>query len=212
MSIFGKYRNTFLLLFAFVAVFIFASYVARKFEPIIRITLHGAGVFGPLGFIVLTALFVVFVIPLDIVFLIPIGVLVWGAPYTALMSIAGWTIGAGIAFYIARHFGSNTVRKLIGLKRVEALEKRIPKRNIFWLVVLWRMAVSVDVLSYALGLVSKISFQDYVLATVIGVTPFGFFFAYAGTLPMGFQAIFLTVAIAILSTVLYRYRLPPREP
>lgn len=212
MSMFEKYRNTFILLVVFVTAFVFASHFARLYEPVIRNIVHGTGVYGPVIFIILTALFVVFVIPLDIVFLIPVGVSVWGAVPVALMSITGWVIGAGIAFYIARHFGSNTVKKLIGLKRVNTLEKRIPKRNIFWLVVLWRMAVSVDVLSYALGLVSSMPFWDYVLATAIGVAPFGFFFAYAGTLPIGYQAIFLTVAIAILSTVLYRYRLPPREP
>ncbi len=99
-----------------------------------------------------------------------------------------------------------------GTVQVEALEKRIPKRNIFWLVVLWRMAVSVDVLSYVLGLVSKISFQDYVLATAIGVTPFGFFFAYAGILPAWYQVVVLLMATGVLALVLYQYRLPQREP
>ncbi len=207
-----KYYHTFFILAVFVAAFVFASHTARQYEPIIKMVIQSAGVWAPIGFVVLTAVFVVFVIPLDIVFLIPVGVSVWGAIPVALMSITGWVIGAAFAFYIARHYGSTTVRKLIGLKRVQTLEARIPQHNLFWLVVLWRMAVSVDVLSYALGLVSTISFSRYLLATAIGVAPFGFFFAYAGALSPWYQVAILIFAATALSTVLYHYRLPQREP
>jgi len=37
---------------------------------------------------------------------------------------------------------------------------------------LLRMVLPVDILSYALGLFSNISFIRYMLATIIGVTPF----------------------------------------
>lgn len=206
-----KYHRTIFIFTAFVATFVLASHFARQYEPLIKIIVESTGVWAPIGFVVLTAMFVVFVIPLDIVFLIPVGISVWGALPVALMSITGWVTGAAVAFYIARHYGSDTVRKLIGLKRVQALEARIPKHDLFWLVVFWRMAVSVDVLSYALGLVSTIPFSRYLLATVIGVTPFGFFFAYTGVLPVGYQVAIFLFATAALGTILYRYRLPQRE-
>ncbi len=208
----GEYKKTLLMLLVFVVAFVFASFVANKYEYIINEVIHGAGIYAPIGFVVLTALFVVFIIPLDIVFLIPVGVSVWGAIPTALMSITGWIIGAAIAFCVARNFGSSVVRKIVGLKHIEALERRIPKHNLFWFVVLWRMVVSVDMLSYALGLVSTISFRDYVLATAIGVAPFGFFFAYAGTLPVWYQSVVLIVMAISIVSILYIYKLPQKEP
>lgn len=211
LVMFGKYTKTLSILLLFVAAFVAASFLANKYEYVISELVHSAGIYAPIGFVVLTALFVIFVIPLDVVFLIPIGVSVWGPVPTALMSITGWVVGAAVAFYIARNFGSGVVKKIIGLRHVEALERRIPKRNLFWIVVLWRMAVSVDVLSYALGLISKMSFGSYVLATAIGVAPFGFFFAYAGVLPAWYQALVLVIMAISIVSILYIYKLPQKE-
>jgi len=93
-----KHYHTFFILAVFVAAFVFASHTARQYEPIIKMVIQSAGVWAPIGFVVLTAVFVVFVIPLDIVFLIPVGVSVWGAIPVALMSITGLGNWCGICF------------------------------------------------------------------------------------------------------------------
>ncbi|MDE1925485.1 MAG: TVP38/TMEM64 family protein [Patescibacteria group bacterium] len=198
-------------LLALAAIFLFVSYFAQRYHSELALIVTRGGVFGIVGFIMLTAVFVVFVIPLDIAFLIPIGAAVFGPLPTALMSIAGWTLGAAAAFGIARYFGKPVVERLIGLERVRAVEQRIPKRNLFWSVVVLRMLVSVDILSYALGLVSSMSWGSYVAATAIGVMPFGFFFAYTGTLPLLYRvcAIFGAVLLATFFLLKYGVR---REP
>ncbi len=42
------------------------------------------------------------------------------------------------------------------------------------------MVLPVDMSSYAIGLLSTVSFRDYCLATAIGIVPFSFVFAYIG--------------------------------
>ncbi len=198
-------------LVALALVFLIVSYFARQYSDTLAVIVRSGGVLGMLGFVLLTALFVIFVIPLDIAFLIPIGSVVFGPVPTALMSITGWALGAAVAFGIARNLGRPMVERLIGLDRVLVAEKRIPKRNLFWSVVALRMTVSVDILSYALGLASSMPWSNYVLATVIGVTPFGFFFAYTGTLPFVLRIVSIAIAVAIAAFILLRYGIQ-REP
>lgn len=192
-------------------VFVAVSFTAQHYKVGLASIIQSGNVIGPAGFILLTAVFVVFIIPLDIAFLMPIGTTVWGPIPTAFMSIAGWTIGASVAFVIARTFGVSLVEKLIGLERVHAVERRIPKHNLFGSVILLRMLVSVDILSYALGLFSRMPWEQYVLATALGVAPFGFYFAYAGTLPFWYQIVAIAAAAILATVVLMKYGVQ-REP
>lgn len=192
-------------------VFIMISFAAQHYKTELTGIIKSGGMVGIFGFILLTALFVIFIIPLDIAFLIPIGAAVWGPVTTALMSISGWTLGAAAAFAIARRFGAGVVEKLIGLERIHAVERRIPKHNLFGGVILLRMLVSVDMLSYALGLFSRMPWGQYVLATMIGVAPFGFYFAYAGTLPFWYQIAAIAAAVILATVILLRYGIQ-REP
>ena len=198
-------------LVALALVFVAVSYAAQHYKTELAGIVESGGIAGIAGFILLTAVFVVFIIPLDIAFLIPIGANVWGPVPTALMSITGWTLGAAVAFAIARRFGVGVVEKLIGLERIHAVERRIPKRNLFGSVILLRMLVSVDILSYALGLFSTMPWGQYVLATMIGVAPFGFYFAYTGTLPFWYQIAAIAVAVILATVVLVKYGVQ-REP
>lgn len=192
-------------------LFIAVSYFAHHYQSELAVIVRSGSVVSPVTFILLTALFVVFVIPLDIAFLIPIGAAVWGPIPTALMSITGWTLGAAVAFGIARKFGVGLVERMIGLERVRAIERRIPKRNVFWSVVLLRMLLSVDILSYVLGLFSSMRWTQYVVATAIGVTPFGFYFAYTGALPFWYQIVAIVAALVVVVAILARWGIS-REP
>ena len=193
-------------LIVFAIVFLVVSYLAQRYHSELALLIQSGNVLSIIGFILLTAIFVVFVIPLDIVFLIPIGTSVFGPIPTALMSIMGWTLGSTIAFGIARYFGRPVVERIIGINWMQTIENRIPKRNLFWNVVLLRMLVPVDILSYALGLIGTMSWESYILATVIGVTPFGFYFAYTGAVPFIYRVVSITVAILFATVIFYTYR------
>ena len=88
------------------------------------------------------------------------------------------------------------------MKDIEKFERLIPEENIFWSIVFFRMAIPVDILSYLLGLFSHIKFRTYALATVIGVIPFAFVFAYAGTLQLRYQILAFLIAVIIILTSL----------
>lgn len=122
-------------------------------------------------------------------------------------NIAGWSIGAGIAFKIAKYFGRPMILKFISLKKLDYYESILPKNLEFWWIVLFRMITPVDILSYALGIFSNISFSRYMLATIIGITPFSIIFAYGGNIILKERystlVFLLILAIAIFTISTY---------
>lgn len=199
-------------LLAVVAAFIIASYLAHRYEDQIALVLSSTGAASMVLFVGFIIVFVVFAIPLDLVLLVPLGAHVWGPVPTALLCIAGWSLGALLALLVARRWGMPVVARLIGRERIENFHDRIPKGQLFWSVILLRMLIPVDILSYALGLFSTMSWSRYFLATMIGVTPFAFFFAFAGTLPVGYQIVSFMGAFVLVSLILLTYgkRIPDR--
>jgi len=137
------------------------------------------------------------VAPISATPLIPIATGIWGWFLSGILSIIAWFIGAIIAFWISRKWGVPVVKKFVSLKKLQSYEKMIPPGGLFWTVVLLRILLPVDLLSYALGLFSNISFKKYALATIIGITPFAFIFAYIGTFPIAKQVMIL-IAILII--------------
>ena len=155
------------------------------------------GVIGKLVYIFITIIATV-IAPISALPLLPIVSNAWGWLTAAILSIIGWTIGSLIAFILARIYGVPLIKKFISLKNIEKWEKRIPEENIFWTIVFLRISVPVDILSYVLGLFSKIKTGKYILATIIGVAPFAFILSYVGTFPIKYQLLALAVALIIL--------------
>jgi len=191
-----KYRSVFGIVLI-VIFFIVSSYFVQKYLVEIS-SMIGKSFFGMLIYVGVVIIAIV-IAPVSMVPLIPLASGVWGWFFSAILNIVGWTIGAVIAFYLARKYGVPLVEKFIPLERIHAAEKLVPKGNVFWSVVFLRMSVPVDILSYALGLFSKISLRRYVLATVIGVTPFAFVFAYMGTVSFYYQVSALLIALLIFA-------------
>lgn len=118
--------------------------------------------------------------PLMTLPLVPLVAPILGPTVTALASIIGWTLGAIVAFLIARYGGRPLLSKYIALETLERYESTLPKQTHFFLIVMMRMMIPVDVLSYALGFISTVGILEYTLATLIGVSWFSFAFAYFG--------------------------------
>jgi len=176
-------------------IFILFSYIIQtNLEEIQKLIKNN--ILGMIIYVLITILAIV-IAPISTLPLLPIASNLWGANISAVLSIIGWTIGALIAFIIARKYGVSIIQKFISLEKIYKLEKLIPQRNVFWSVVFLRMIIPVDILSYALGLFSKIKTRDYFIATLIGVTPFAFVFSYLGVMPLKYQipAIIITIII-----------------
>ena len=139
--------------------------------------------------------------PLTVLPLIPVASSIFGPSTSAILSIIGWTLGAMIAFLIARHAGRPILEKFASLDKIRKIEKYIPQDVHFFTILILRMLLPVDALSYALGFFSRIDFWKYSLATLIGVAPFSFIFAYAGgAIPL--EKYFSVLSWIILSLIL----------
>lgn len=151
-------------------------------EPILRLQ-ETVGVRGgfvaPIAFISLAFLSVVLA-PLTIAPIIPVASVVFGSFLAGTYSIIGWTLGSITAFFIARHIGKPILKKFVSLERVKEYESYIPEKMEFWAILLLRVAVPVDVVSYALGLFSSVKTWKYALASFFAFLPFAFVFAYVG--------------------------------
>lgn len=154
---------------------------------------------GFLGMVIYVVIVVVSIViaPISSFPLIPLAANLWGWVFGAILNIVGWTIGGYISFILARKYGVPLISKFVPIKRINKIESIIPKDNVFWTVVFLRMVVPVDILSYALGLFSKIDKKRYFFATLIGVSPFAFVFSYVGVVNIYYQIGALTLAVGI---------------
>jgi uncharacterized membrane protein YdjX (TVP38/TMEM64 family) len=187
-----------------VALYVGASYLAQRYEGQLQMFVASDSILGMVSYVAISALAVV-VAPFSTLPLIPLASLMWGWVMAAVLSIIGWVIGAEIAFVLARTFGAPLVRKIMSMDKVHQLERRLPRRHLFWTVVFLRMTIPVDVLSYALGLFSRINGTTYFWATFLGVIPFAFVFAYVGTVSVAVQIV-VVLTVGSIAAVVYTVR------
>jgi uncharacterized membrane protein YdjX (TVP38/TMEM64 family) len=192
-------------LFIVFTLFVLATYGAQRYHDALVGMVYLSGGAGMVLYVFITVMTVV-IAPLSSFPLIPVATSLWGVGWTAVLSIVGWTTGSMIAFFLSRKYGIRLLEKFISLEKIEAVRRVIPSENIFWTVVLLRMSMPVDILSYALGLFSSLGWRKYLLATLVGVTPFAFLFAYAGTLPLRYQVIGFGIGLLLVIWIQLRKR------
>ena len=165
------------------AILLVAVSLALVFSPttqaILDSAVSSAGAWSSVLYVLILVGAVVFM-PVTVMPLIPIASASFGPLITALLSIVGWTIGAVIAFWIARHVGRPIVEKWVSLEGVDTFIAKATPRSKFIIIVLLRLTIPVDIASYALGLTRTIGYFEYTLATFVGVIWFSFAFAYMG--------------------------------
>lgn len=181
----------------FLVIFFSAAFFAtRYYTDLIGEVSAKTGIWGMVFYVAVTVLAVVLA-PVSTLPLVIIAAAAWGNLTAALLSVVAWTLGAVIAFVLARIFGRPLVARLVNLERAREIEQRIPQKNFFWSVVFLRMVLPVDVLSYGLGLFSSMGFWPYLASTLIGVIPFAFIFSYSAELPVFYQALIIGLAFVI---------------
>lgn len=184
------------------AFFVLSTFVVGVYEVEIQSIVAGNGLLGMLAYTLLHIIAVIFA-PISMMPLIPVGVAAWGWQATAPLTILGWATGSQIAFFLARRFGKPLVSRLVSLEALSRYEKKLPENNLFWAVVFLRMTIPVDILSYAFGLFSNMKAIPFLLATIIGITPFSLVFAYSGTLSVSLQITILLAAMTIAAILLF---------
>lgn len=188
--------SSFIALTIILSLFILLSYFAQKNIGLFRNASEDSGFLLILIYILLVILAIV-VAPISTISILPIASGLWGWFYAALYSVAGWLIGSIIAFSIARKYGKPLVKNLMNLDRIEKIEKIMPKSNLFFGLIFLRMVIPVDILSYALGLFTKVRKETFIITTLIGILPFAFIFSYLGTVPIIYQIISFSIGAVI---------------
>ncbi len=116
-------------------------------------------------------------------------------PYSAMVVLGGSLFGpyrgfiysmlavfasASIAFLVGRYLGKDFVQKLIKGK-VENLDSKVEKHG-FKIILFMRLSTvfPFDILNYAAGL-TKLSYKNFILGTVLGVIPETFSLSFLGS-------------------------------
>jgi uncharacterized membrane protein YdjX (TVP38/TMEM64 family) len=145
--------------------------------------------------------------------LIPVASRVWGPILTAFVTTAGWTSGSLIAFLVARRWGAPMVEKMTSMRRVREMKRYIPE-DLFWSIVLVRLVLPMDIISYVLGLFTKMGWARYAGATAIGLAPPAFLLAFLGKLPHAYEIIAFGIGggIVVVSVLVARRKQSRAKP
>jgi len=163
-----------------VAVFLIgeAKWIGFDVDAIQRLTIK-LGVFGPAMIVGLMVLAIV-VSPVPSGPIAMAAGALYGTTLGAVLSITGATIGASIAFGLARRLGRDAVRRSDN-KILTYLSEPRSDAALMMVVFLSRLLpfISFDAVSYAAG-VTVLGFWRFALATLAGVVPVSFALAAMG--------------------------------
>lgn len=138
---------------------------------------EGAGAAGPLLFIAVYALATVLFLPGSVITLA--GGALFGPLWGTLWNLSGATLGAALAFLIARYLGADWVARRAG-PRLTRLNEGVAAEG--WRFVAFVRLVPLfpfNLLNYALGL-TRVPFGAYVLASWIFMLPGAFAYTWLG--------------------------------
>jgi uncharacterized membrane protein YdjX (TVP38/TMEM64 family) len=203
-------RSEFVSLAAVAIVLVSAAWFARSHAESLKQFIDDHPIKGVVVYISLNVLDAV-IAPGATLPLIPIAAHAWGRVGAAIITTVGWTTGSLVAFYIARRWGAPIVKKLTSMERVKRLRRYVP-RHPFWSVVMLRLVMPMDVISYVLGLFADMTWSRYVLATALGLTPSAFILTYIGKTPRAYEIIMFGIGGAALAWILYSTRRGARKP
>ena len=180
---------------ALAALFVVVLVLVARSPEEIREAADGAGAWAPVAFVALCAGLTLAFFPYPLV--AAAGGVLFGTLEGTLLSIAGGTIGALLAFLIARHGASEALRSLVS-DRVRRLLEAIERRG-FVAVLYARIFPGVprDVANYAFGL-TRVGIGVFGLATLIGIAPRAFAYSALGGSLGSFDSTESIVAIATL--------------
>ncbi len=183
-----------------ICVVVGGVFLVQHFELIdsIKAYITGDHALSQLAYVFLLIAVGVF-LPFSAMPFIPFASAAFGPFQTALLSIFGWTIGALIAFMLARFYGRSVVEKYVSLSRLDELSALLPAKNRFFAVLIFRLVLPSDMASYALGLTKSLGFVEYFLATLISYTWYSVLLAYLGDAVLsGNHLIAFKIALALL--------------
>ncbi|MFP5344728.1 MAG: VTT domain-containing protein, partial [Gammaproteobacteria bacterium] len=145
------------------------------------VTLDAQGAWGPLLFILVMTLVVVLVLP-GVMFTTGAG-FVFGVMEGTVYVVLGTTLGATLAFLLARHvFGARTARFILSHARLKLVSEELTPQG--WKIVLLTRLVPFfpfKLSNYFFGL-TRFSLRGFVSGSFAGVIPFSLHNVYLGSI------------------------------
>lgn len=173
-----KFIGIYLPVISFIAVLVFLTVFADSVSALKEL-MSGMNLLSYTAYVLILVTAVV-AMPVTVMPVIPMATALFGPFITAILSVIGWTVGGVIAFLVARYLGRPVLERYVSMQAVDELAAKIPEETRFLFIVLLRLTVPVDLVSYALGLSKTVGLIEYSVATFIGVIWFSFAFAYLG--------------------------------
>lgn len=134
-----------------------------------------------------------------------------------MLSLSSASVAAAVSFSVARFLGRGPVEAIVGRAQLGSADQWFLRWGAYAVLVARLLpVVSFDIVSYAAGL-TRMGFWRFMLATVIGMAPATFIYAYLGEqAPQYVQvllAVFGVVIVgAVVAAVLRRKRQGKRVP
>lgn len=168
-------------------VTIATALIVFKFIPLaswlklenLRLWKEQAGILAPLGYIAIYAIAIIFAVPATILTLS--GGALFGPIFGTLWTVIGATLGATGAFLIARFLAGDWARRQFEKgDRLSKLRQGIEQDG-FWFALSIRLSLLFPFIAvnYLFGL-TPIPLSAYILATLIGIIPGTFAYAWLG--------------------------------
>ncbi|MDP5275793.1 TVP38/TMEM64 family protein [Chengkuizengella axinellae] len=199
-----------LLLFALlvaVGITILFVFDLRRFTPEnIRDFILSFGVWAPILYIFLYTVRPLIFFPAIVLTLS--GGYTFGPWWGTLYDLIGATMGACLAFIIARTLGRETIERWLGdkIKKMDDISEEKGFKTILFIRLV--PLIPFDVINYGAGL-SKVKLKDYALATLIGILPGAFAYNYLGASFHNFSTEFYfaiaLVLILMLVPTIYKW-------
>lgn len=180
-----------------------------KFQPqSVESLLKSFGALAPLVFIAISSLRPLLFVPAGVISIV--GGLAFGLFFGTIYTVISSTIGAIMAFAIARYFGRELIQKILR-GRTEKWSGALNGQGVY-LIFLTRLLpiFPFDAISYAAGL-SQIKFTDFALGTILGVIPGTLIYSFLGSTiheglsPRFVGALLLTLGLGLIPTA-YKIR------
>ena len=180
---------------------------------------EGLGVWGPLVFVGVYCLAPALFVPGAVLTLA--GGALFGPLAGAFLSLTGATVGATVAFLLARYLAADWVEHRLG-RRVQEIKAGVEREG--WRFVAFVRLVPVfpfNLLNYALGL-TRLSVRPFAVTSWITMAPGALAYAYLGyagrevvsggpaLMHKGLLALTLLVAVARLPVLIRHWRRPRR--
>ena len=107
------------------------------------------------------------------------GGLAFGALMGTVYTVIGATLGAVVAFLVAKKLGKGVIKN--GAGKVDQIQQQLEKNGFIYVLIFRLLQIfNFDLISYAAGL-SKVRLLPFFLATLIGIIPGTFAYNFLGS-------------------------------